>query len=1270
MRIVIDMQGAQTESRFRGIGRYSLAFVQAIICQSKEHEVFLALNGMLHESIESIRAAFDGFLPQENIRVWYAPGPVKECEVGNDRRRKPAELVREAFIASLNPDIVHMTSLFEGYVDDAVTSIKTFDFQTPVSVSFYDLIPLLDPKSYLNPNPVYEAYYHRKISHLKRADLLLGISGYSTQEALDNLQFEKSRCVNVSTAVDSRFKPVTVDPKKKTDICKRYNIQHEFVMYAGGVDSRKNVEGLIRSYAGLSKDVRAKHQLVLVCNPQPGERKLFEEIARKAGLKKDEYIFTGHVTDEELVIFYNLCNVFVFPSFHEGFGLPAVEAMSCGRAVIGSNVSSLPEVIGLDEALFDPKSDKAITALIQRALTDEIFRKKLEKHGPEQAKKFSWDESAKRAIAAFEKLHDQQKKQKDNVRLEIKRPKLAFVSPLPPERSGISDYSAELLPELDKYYDIEIISAQSVISDPYIKANYPIRTVDWFRENSTRYDRVLYQFGNSPYHQHMFRLLEEIPGVVVSHDFYLSSLIEYMDSQKIEDMSFVRELYYSHGYKAMQEGILDPKEARKEYPCNLRVLQNALGVIVHSNHFLMLNSSWYGLSDGAQYAKIPLLRNSIISNHLSVNDKFDVYKDDFVICTFGFLDHTKLNDRLLDAWLASKFAKDKNCKLIFVGENPGGSYGQKLKTKIQKSQLRDRIQITGWIDINTYRQYLGCADMAVQLRALSRGETSASVLDCMNYGIPTIVNANGSMTDLPDDGVWKLKDEFSDKELIAALETLWKDKAKRDSLGKRAREIILTQHSPQECARQYFKAIERYYQETSTSASALVSMIHNEIGAKSIEWSPLLESISTSIPVSCSQRQLFVDISALVQTDLKSGIERVVRSFLTVLIENSPSGYRVEPVYATTDRGYCYARKFMLNFMDCSDSFLQDEPVVFQNGDVFLGLELHQYVVCAHQEFYQKLRNHGVQVYFVVYDLLPILLPRYFPQTSEEIHQKWLSVVAQSDGVVCISKAVADEFEGWMKEFGPQRLRPLKVSWFHLGADIENSVPTKGMPEDAWYRLKKINEQISFLMVGTVEPRKGHRQTLKAFEELWKKGVDVSLAIVGKQGWMMDDFADSLRTHKEFNKRLFWFEGISDEYLEKIYEVSNCLISASEGEGFGLPLIEAAQKKMPIIARDIPVFKEVVGSHGFYFSGLKPEDLSRKIEEWLKLHALKKHPTSDKMPWITWEESAKSLLKHILPSESTSETSCGNLKDCGVKSQSSTGVSKSAHKVLGKGVMK
>jgi glycosyltransferase involved in cell wall biosynthesis len=150
--------------------------------------------------------------------------------------------------------------------------------------------------------------------------------------------------------------------------------------------------------------------------------------------------------------------------------------------------------------------------------------------------------------------------------------------------------------------------------------------------------------------------------------------------------------------------------------------------------------------------------------------------------------------------------------------------------------------------------------------------------------------------------------------------------------------------------------------------------------------------------------------------------------------------------------------------------------------------------------------------------------------------------------------------------------------------------------------------------------------------------MDINLVVVGKEGWkpLRDDqrrtipeIVQKLKNHPEKNKRLFWLEGISDEFLNEIYNASDCLLFASEGEGFGLPLIEAAQHDKPIITRDIPVFREIAGDHAFYFNGQEARDLADAVQDWLQRYKENRHPTSDGMSWQTWRQCVEHL-KEIL----------------------------------------
>lgn len=1227
MRLVIDLQGAQAASRERGIGRYSLQLAQALARNRGNHELLIALNGAFAETIEAIRAAFEGLLPQNKIIVWEAPSPVSGIDPVNVQRRQIAERVREAFLAALKPDWIVVTSLFESHAfsDNAVTSVDVLA-EVPTAVVFYDLIPFIHSKVYLS-NPVVERWYLEKIDHLRRAKLLLSISESSGREAIEHLRFDASLVETIGTDCDGRFRRIHLTEVQRAHLRTAYGIVRPFVMYTGGIDHRKNIEGLIRAYARLPRTLRQAHQLAVVCAVQHAERERLLSLAHEVGLGEDELVLTGYVPDEDLLILYNACTLFVFPSRHEGFGMPALEAMRCGKAVLAANTSSLPEVVGRPDALFDPFDEGAMAALIERVLTDDAFRYDLERHGLVQSQRFSWNETARRALAALEKA-PRPAPAASLAKRGLGRPKLAYVSPLPPDKSGIADYSAELLPALSRWYDLEIIVTQPEGVDPALRTSYHICSVDEFRARATGYDRVLYHFGNSHFHEHMFSLLEEIPGVVVLHDFFLSGIQAYREAHNPASHAWTQALQQSHGYRAVQERYSRTDEIVWRYPANLPVLQNALGVIVHSEFSRTLARQWCSEGTASDWTVIPLSRVPATTDDRDESRRaLGLTADHLLVCSFGRLGPHKLNEVLLDAWLASPLASDPKARLVFVGENQDGKYGTSLLRRIRESGLNERILITGWADTSAFRRYLAAADIGVQLRTLTRGETSGTVLDCMNHGLATIVNAHGSMSDLDPAGVWMLSDEFAKETLVDALMTLARDANRRRDLGERAQEIVRTRHAPDRCAEQYFEAIEGFYERPEAGLPSLLNNL-SKLPLREKDCLNLAAILAHNFPPPLRRRQLLVDVSVVVQHDAKSGIQRVVRALLREWLENPPQGFQVEPVYATVERpGYRYARRWTSRFLDIPDDWCNDDPVDAWPGDIFVGLDLNPHIVPVQQAFLQRWRDRGVRVWFVVYDLLPIFYPEFFAAGAKTMHERWLQSVSQFDGVTCISHSVADEMLEWMKSFGPKRYRPLEVTWFHLGADVENSVPTEGLPPDADSVLTDLCIRPTFLMVGTLEPRKGHAQVLDAFEQLWRNEVDINLAIVGKQGWMVEALVDRLCNHPHLSKRLFWLEAISDEYLEKLYAASSCLIAASYGEGFGLPLIEAAQHKLPIIARDIPVFREVAGDHAFYFEGKAPDAISRAVKKWLDLYAEGKHPASDALPWIDWKQSARQLLE-------------------------------------------
>lgn len=394
MRIVIDLQACQSPtSRYRGIGRYSMLLAQAITRRSAgKHDVWLALNGRLSETIADIRNRFRDLMPPERIVTFQLP-PQPVLYTGGWQNRA-SEAIRERFLTNLAPDIVHVSSLFEGRNTEAVTTIG----KVPNAVTLYDLIPLLHKETYLSDEDA-RSWYFSKIGHLRKAQLWLAISGYSRDEAIAALDLPRDRVVNISAGVDDCFRPLAISEAEEQELRDRYGLTRPFLMHTGGFESRKNVKGLIEAFAMLPS--RRDYQLAIVCSPNDEEREVIMAHAAKAGLCPGELVITGFVPEKDLVTLYNLCHLFVFPSLHEGFGLPVLEAMASGAPVISSNISGIPEVIGRSDALFDASRPAAIAKAVARVLADEGFRQELRSHGQRQARLFSWDESARRALEAF-----------------------------------------------------------------------------------------------------------------------------------------------------------------------------------------------------------------------------------------------------------------------------------------------------------------------------------------------------------------------------------------------------------------------------------------------------------------------------------------------------------------------------------------------------------------------------------------------------------------------------------------------------------------------------------------------------------------------------------------------------------------------------------------------------------------------------------------------------------------------------------------------------
>jgi len=272
-------------------------------------------------------------------------------------------------------------------------------------------------------------------------------------------------------------------------------------------------------------------------------------------------------------------------------------------------------------------------------------------------------------------------------------------------------------------------------------------------------------------------------------------------------------------------------------------------------------------------------------------------------------------------------------------------------------------------------------------------------------------------------------------------------------------------------------------------------------------------------------------------------------------------------------------------------------------GDSLLLMEFPD---ADRRELIQRAQDAGVRMVALVYDLIPLKKPSYFINPENFIKWfDWISVNANR--VITISASVAKEFGDAYPSAAS------KVHHFHLGGDFVAPPDFAALPMPPGY----------FLMVGTIEPRKGYQIALDAFERLWSDGVNVSLVIVGRPGWLTDQLVTRLASHKEKGRRLLWMDDANDAQLEAAYRGAKALIAASEAEGFGLPLVEAMLRGVPVFASDLGVFREVGGNLCHYF----PAKDAVALAELVRSSAGQPRQDVSSFRWISWDESTRRLLR-------------------------------------------
>jgi alpha-1,2-rhamnosyltransferase len=309
-------------------------------------------------------------------------------------------------------------------------------------------------------------------------------------------------------------------------------------------------------------------------------------------------------------------------------------------------------------------------------------------------------------------------------------------------------------------------------------------------------------------------------------------------------------------------------------------------------------------------------------------------------------------------------------------------------------------------------------------------------------------------------------------------------------------------------------------------------------------------------------------------------------------------------------------------------------PVHWRDGDVLLlldrfwgdSLEPGGTVGVA-----QRRRGRGVSLVGVVYDMIPCTHPQFFDADSVGHFTRGITAALTSaEGLVAISATVAEQVNDYAASLSPQARHPVRVDYSHLGSDFAAALGTTatGLGATVWPDGLWTAGPV-FLMLGTLEPRKGHAFVLEAFAQRWAAGARETLLFIGKPGWSMGAELERFRASPQRGRCFFISEDAGDAAVVEAIARSRAGILASTVEGFGLPLVEFMQKGLPVLASDIPVFREVGGDYPLYFALDQPACLAAAVDRFYAQEPhLRRRLASFR--WPNWDAAAEALIGKVI----------------------------------------
>ena len=741
MRIGVELSGLQClGAAGRGIGRYTGALLSALPAADAGHQwVPLRWTDLPDQNADEILAA---------------PGLAPSRPVGRRADVPGAPTLQE--VCRGNPYGLDAVLLTHPFNDVGIEPpVRSAGGPRLLSV-LYDLIPWKHPERYFE-RAHHSRDYLRRCTRLARFDRLLAISASARRDFLDHFPMPEGRIVDVGAAGHLN---VPDDAAPAEERLRRLRLDGPFVFSLGGCDDRKGMVPLIEAFGRLPAHVRTTHKLVIACAVDDAFRAQWLRTARRAGVG-GRVLVTGYLEDAVVDALYRRCAAFVFPSEYEGFGLPVLEALQRGAAVVAGDNSAQPQVVG-DAGLLCRAGDPAdIAAKTAAVLTDADLNRTLRRRAPAQAARFCWGRTAAKVVAALPAPAG--RRTAAPAAAAGRRPRLAFFSPLPPQRTGIADYSARLLCELVRRYRIDVYhDADHTPVLPAVLAGCGLHDYRTFprRQAAIGYDTRLYHLGNSRYHRSQLETLLRYPGVVVLHDYSLAHFRFWNSMYPARgNPAFGRLLarQYPHLAGAVGAKMADWLCAHPSVPggceadgltLNRDVLAAATGVIVHSEYNVAA-ARRDEPGHAHKFRVVPLGADcgaACGDERRRLRRRLGLPEDAKIVGSFGHIHPDKLCTETLDAF--ARIAADvPEALLVYAGEE-----ADRGALAAHAAALGNRVRLMGRLRDRDFADLVRAVDVGVSLRRPpTRGESSGINGRLFGAGVPTVVVDVGTFGALPDE---------------------------------------------------------------------------------------------------------------------------------------------------------------------------------------------------------------------------------------------------------------------------------------------------------------------------------------------------------------------------------------------------------------------------------------------------------------------------------------------------------------------------------------